>query len=67
MECVEEDPRTMLIKGWKIVVENRREWCRTVEEAKSDRGMYSQRKRKTKTCIVLNNLKKIFNFLFFNC
>ena len=29
-----------------IVAENRKEWCRIVEEAKSHRGMYSQRKKK---------------------
>ena len=37
MECVEEDSRTMGIRGWKIVAESRREWCRIVEEAKSHR------------------------------
>ena len=42
MDQVEEDLKRMKIIGWRAKVENRQEWNRIVEQAKTHPGLYSQ-------------------------
>lgn len=35
MACVKEDLKTLGVTNWRVSAENREEWCRIVQEAKT--------------------------------